>query len=77
MKGRKKVVEVDGDLLETPKIRTTIFLDVDLKERLKKEASKKGLKYQQLIREVLFDYLNERGSLERRVSKLEKLIKEK
>lgn len=77
MKDRTKKIrpiEVDEDLSETPKIRTTMFLDLKLKQLLKVEAKKRGVKYQQLIREILFDFFRKDDSLERRVERLEALL---
>jgi len=69
-----RLVEVDDDLKESPKIRTTMFLDIKLKQLLKNEAKKRGVKYQQLIREILFDYFRKDESLESRVKRLEALL---
>ena len=59
---------------ESPKIRTTMFLDIKLKQLLKKEACKKGIKYQQLIREILNKHFSEDDELESRVRFLEDII---
>jgi hypothetical protein len=40
-------VDITNELLnESPKIRTTMFLDLNPKKLLKNEASDKGIKYQ-------------------------------
>ncbi len=59
---------------EVPKVRTTMFLDIELKNLLKAEASEKGIKYQQLIREILKSHFSEKDSLEDRIKKLESII---
>ena len=59
---------------EVPKVRTTMFLDIELKNLLKAEAYEKGIKYQQLIREILKSHFSEKDSLEDRIKKLESII---
>tara|TARA_B100000508_G_C11395620_1_gene245644 strand:+ start:244 stop:489 length:246 start_codon:yes stop_codon:yes gene_type:complete len=59
---------------EVPKVRTTMFLDIELKNLLKSEAADKGIKYQQLIREILKSHFSEKESLEDRIKKLESII---
>jgi hypothetical protein len=81
MKVKNKIeygnIEVDEDLGQVPMIRTTIFLDVDLKRQIQNSANEKGVKYQQLIREVLRSYLSNEDSLEKRVEQLEKIVLQK
>ncbi|MCB9062122.1 MAG: hypothetical protein H6622_11420 [Halobacteriovoraceae bacterium] len=81
MKEKNKItygnIEVDKDFESTPMIRTTMFLDVELKRNLQKEAKERGIKYQQLVREILSNYLKNEASLEDRVSALEKLVMKK
>ena len=81
MKDKNKItygnIEVDKDFESAPMIRTTMFLDVELKRSLQKEAKERGIKYQQLVREILSNYLKNKASLEDRVSALEKLVMKK
>jgi hypothetical protein len=68
-------VDITEELLkESPKVRTTIFLDVELKKLLKAEAAKTGVKYQQLIRNVLNKHFSQKEDLEERIKKLENIV---
>lgn len=68
-------VDITEELLkESPKVRTTIFLDVELKKLLKTEAVETGVKYQQLVRDILKNHFSEKDSLEDRIKKLESII---
>ena len=62
MKENENIVYGDVDATEDLKqpaiIRTSLFLDLELKEKLKEEAKVKGIKYQQLVREILRDHIN-------------------
>jgi hypothetical protein len=49
-------------------------MDLSLIEQLKFEAGKKKTKYQQLIREILNDHINQEEDLEKRVKLLEKEV---
>ncbi|MEW6056473.1 MAG: hypothetical protein AB1540_07645 [Bdellovibrionota bacterium] len=62
---------------QDPKIRTTIFLDASLIRAYKKEATKKGLKYQQLMRDILRKSLIETQDLAERVTRLEDIVLKK
>jgi len=66
----------DEEYLEAqnPKIRTTVFLEKDLISAYKKEAVKKGLKYQQLMRDTLRSALEQRDDFESRLEHLEKVV---
>ena len=71
-------VDITNELLkESPKIRTTMFLDLELKKLLKNEASKKGIKYQQLVRNILNEYFSKNEDLEDRIKALENLVLKK
>ena len=71
-------VDISNELLnESPKIRTTIFLDIELKRLLKSEASKKGIKYQQLVRDILNKHFSKNDDLEDRIKVLENLVLKK
>ncbi len=72
-------VDIDDDLKRPTKIRTTIFLEQDLITKLKADADSKNIKYQQLLRNILFDYfLNERTDelkeIKKRLEELEKKV---
>jgi hypothetical protein len=43
--GKVEMTDEELELAQSPKIRTTIFLDADLIRAYKKEAAKRGLKY--------------------------------
>lgn len=70
-------VEVDDDLEQSPKIRTTIFLDLELKNNLKQEAKNTGIKYQQLVRDILNKHFSMNDSIEDRLKQLEKIVLKK
>jgi len=68
-------VDIINELLkESPKIRTTMFLDLELKKLLKNEASKKALKYQQLVRNILNEHFSKNEELEDRIKTLANLV---
>jgi predicted DNA binding CopG/RHH family protein len=64
------------ELLESqnPKIRTTMFLDEELIRAYKREAAKRGLKYQQLMREKLRAGLLGDSDIEARLNRLEEKV---
>lgn len=62
---------------QDPKIRTTIFLDASLIRACKKEASKRGIKYQQFLRDVLRNALQGNTNLEERLDRLEQIVLKK
>lgn len=59
---------------QNPKVRTTIFLDEDLIRTYKGEATKRGIKYQQLIRQKLRDALDHPDPIEERLHRLEQKV---
>jgi hypothetical protein len=68
-------VDITEELLkESPKVRTTIFLDVELKKLLKTEAAETGVKYQQLLRDILSKHFSQKEDFEERIKKLESLL---
>jgi hypothetical protein len=68
-------VDITEELLkESPKVRTTIFLDVELKKLLKTEAAETGVKYQQLLRDILSKHFSQKEDFEERIKKLESLV---
>jgi hypothetical protein len=78
MKVKNKIeygtIDILDQLKEEPKIRTTMFLDIDLKKLLKDEAYERGMKYQQLVREILSKHFSETENLEERIKKLESIV---
>lgn len=71
-----KVEMTDEELAEAqnPKVRTTIFLEADLIRAYRNEAAKRGLKYQQLMREKLRASLTPDVDIEERLRRIEKKI---
>jgi predicted DNA binding CopG/RHH family protein len=70
-------VEMTPEELEqsrNPMIRTTIFLEEDLIRAYKREAAKRGIKYQQLMREKLRSGLSESSDIENRLRRLEEKV---
>ncbi len=70
-------VEMTGEELiesQNPKIRTTMFLEEDLIRAYKREAAKRGVKYQQLMREKLRNGLSSDSDVEARLRRLEKKV---
>ena len=60
---------------QNPKVRTTIFLEENLIRAFKKEATKRGMKYQQLMREKLKEAISEIDQgLEDRLVRLEAAV---
>lgn len=81
MKSKKKPirygkVEVDEDLALEPKIRTTILLEESMRDKLKQTASKRGVNYQQLLREIIREYFDQGDDqdLKKRLERLEKRV---
>ena len=70
-------VDISEEIKKETKIRTTIFLEIELKKLLKKEALEKGIKYQQLLRDILKNHFSTKENLERRVKALETIILKK
>ena len=66
----------DEEYLEAqnPKVRTTMFLEADLIRAYKKEATKRGMKYQQLMREKLKEAISNDHDLKSRLIKLEETV---
>jgi len=72
--GKVEMTKSEAAEFENPKIRTTMFLDADLIRAYKKEAQKRGLKYQQLMRDKLRDALRRGTDVEERLKRLEEKI---
>lgn len=68
----------DEEYLEAqnPKVRTTIFLDVDLIRAYKQQAVRRGVKYQTLIRDTLRNALDASEDVETRLQRLEQRVLE-
>jgi predicted DNA binding CopG/RHH family protein len=62
---------------QNPKVRTTMFLEADLIRIYKREAAKRGVKYQQLMREKLRGALNAPIDIESRLQRLEQEVLKK
>jgi len=75
--GSVEMTNEEYKLAQDPKIRTTIFLEASLIRAYKKEAGKKGTKYQQLIRDVLRKALSEDQDFAERLSRLENIVLKK
>ena len=69
-----KVEMTDDELIESqnPKVRTTMFLEEDLIRAYKHAAAKRGVKYQQLMREKLRSGLSADSDIEARLHRLGK-----
>lgn len=72
--GGVEMTDVEYRDAQDPKIRTTIFLEASLIRACKAEAAKRGIKYQQYVREVLRKALTEPSDLSKRVERLEELV---
>ena len=59
---------------QNPNVRTTMFLEADLIRAYKKEALARGVRYQQLMREVLHQGLSGSLDLESRLKRLEETV---
>lgn len=62
---------------QNPKVRTTMFLEANLIRIYKQEAAKRGMKYQQLMREKLRGALNAPIDIETRLRRLEQEVLKK
>lgn len=63
--------DITEDLKQEILVRTTMFLGVELVRKLKAQAAKKNIRYQQLLREILHAHFDEGQTLEERVRNLE------
>lgn len=61
---------------QNPKVRTTIFLEADLIRSYKKEATKRGVRYQQLMRDKLWEGVDDShdSGVKQRLERLEKKV---
>ncbi len=71
---KDKLVEDEFDKKNT-KIRITTFIDIDLIEKLKEEASQTGKKYQTLLNEKLRQILMEEEKIKTTLFNLDKRLK--
>jgi predicted DNA binding CopG/RHH family protein len=69
--GKVEMTEDELQEARNPKIRTTMFLEEDLIRAYKREATRRGLKYQQLMREKLRSGLQQDSDVETRLKRLE------
>lgn len=72
--GKVEMTDEEYREAQNPKVRTTIFLEADLIRAYKKEATERGMKYQQLMREKLRDALGSESDLEARLRRIEKKV---
>lgn len=72
--GKVEMTDEEHYESKNPKIRTTMFLDADLIRAYKREAVKKGVKYQQLMREKLRDAMTTPANVETRLRRLERAL---
>ena len=71
---KDKLVEDEFDKKNT-KIRITTFIDIDLIEKLKEEASQTGKKYQTLLNEKLRQILMKEEKIKTTLFNLDKRLK--
>ena len=69
--GNVEMTDEELEASQNPKIRTTMFLEEDLIRAYKREAHKRGLKYQQLMRDKLRAGLEQDSAIEARLKRLE------
>jgi predicted DNA binding CopG/RHH family protein len=72
--GKIEMTDEELEEAQNVKVRTTMFLEEDLIRAYKREAAKRGLKYQQLMREKLRAGLSEGTGLEHRLRRLEQKV---
>jgi predicted DNA binding CopG/RHH family protein len=72
--GKVEMTPEELEEAQNVKIRTTMFLEEDLIRAYKREAAKRGLKYQQLMREKLRAGLGEVKEVEDRLRRLEQKV---
>jgi predicted DNA binding CopG/RHH family protein len=76
--GKVELTDEEYRESQNPKLRTTMFFEADLIRAYKQEATKRGMKYQQLMREKLKDALDSPTDIETRLQRLEsKVLKKK
>lgn len=75
--GKIEMTDEEYQESQNPKVRTTMFLDADLIRAYKQEAVKRGVKYQQLMREKLRGALNAPVDIESRLQRLEQVVLKK
>lgn len=75
--GKVEMTDEEYQESQNPKVRTTMFLDADLIRTYKQEAARRGVKYQQLMREKLRGALNAPIDIESRLQRLEAKVLKK
>ena len=75
--GKVEMTDEEYRESQNPKVRTTMFLEADLIRAYKQEATKRGVKYQQLMREKLKDSLRAPIDIESRLQRLEQEVLKK
>jgi predicted DNA binding CopG/RHH family protein len=72
--GTKDHLSEEDFLPENIKQRISIFLDMDVLEKVKAQAQKEGLKYQTYINQMLRKLTSDRPSLEERMQRIEQTL---
>lgn len=72
--GSVEMTDEELEAAQNPMIRTTMFLEENLIRAYKREAARRGLKYQQLMREKLRAGLGQDSELEARIKRLEEKV---
>jgi uncharacterized protein (DUF4415 family) len=72
--GEKDLLSEEDFHPKNVKQRISIFLDMDVLEKLKAQAKKEGLKYQTFINQLLRKFTSDQASLEQRVRKIEETL---
>ena len=67
-------LSIDEFEKENTKVRITTFIDIDLLERLKEEATDAGKKYQTLLNEKLRETLFEEATIKSTLSDINKRL---
>jgi len=75
--GKKDVLKDSDFKNENINTRISIVIPENIIMKLKKEASENATGYQTLINKILRDYVNGKDSLEKRVEKIEMILKAK
>ena len=72
--GNIEMTDEEYQEAQNPKVRTTMFFEEDLLNAYKQEALKRGVKYQQLMREKLRKAIAPNSDIEDRLQALERKV---
>lgn len=72
---KKGTKNLRSKVKKSSKIKITINLDEDIILRIKKQAAKTGVPYQNLINKMLQEYISRENNSSDRITKIEKEIK--